>query len=556
MGLANAVLVAAQKTAGATGVAGLTSAGDLVRQDGYGISNNRAGCAFDVSYAAWPGLVIDELSSLTGWSLVQTNGTITTDTLSNGLPGIKFTTTGGTPNLLMTKDLGAIRYDQSTNFGMWLEVSDPGVLANVQVLFSNESGGVFTNWRYYQFGGSGGAVFKNVYFVTVNTASSTLGGGLPNLAGEWKSCRIRVTTGYPSSSPKPGWIKISKLMAAPLARTKICIDFDDGYASQYYDCFRYLSRYGLAGNIGVTTQLVGGTTNYVKLSQLQAMYAAGWGMCPHGKDHIGMNGTGHATKENDICVSQAVTGAGALTHAGATLGTGVFDAPCHVVVRANVQGAGVTIVGLNAVGGPLTEIVNTLNSGTLPTAALFSKVDSVTIDNTPTVGAPMTIRVGRSQSVSEMSDQIVTSRDYLINNGMPRGALDYIYPNGEFNTSSTALMSSLGMRSARIVGGQNQAPQVGDFRRYELQGYGGGGAALTGAVMLAKLDEAIAEGRNFTLYLHEIIQGIITSTGTQTVTPTGTQTLMQELIIFTDGLSQRALAGKCDVVTRSMLPVA
>lgn len=553
MGLSNAVLNGAQKAAGASQVAGLTAAGDLVRQDGYGVSNNRAGCAFDVNYAAWPGLLIDSLSSLTGWSLVQTNGTITTDTLSNGLPGVKFTTTGGVPNLLMTKDFGSspIRYDQSTNFGMWLEVSDPGILASVQVLFSNEAGGVFTNWRYYQFGGSGGAVFKNIYFVTVNTASSVLGGNTPNLAGEWKSCRIRVTTGYPSSAPKPGWIKISKLMAAPLARTKVCVDFDDGYASQYYDCFRYLSKYGLAGNIGVTADLVG-DPNYVTMEQLQSMYAAGWGICPHGNTHIGMNGTSHPTKTNDICLVQTPGTVGPLTLNG-SLGSGAFDAPCHVVVRASSQqGAGITIVGLDVNNAPLTEVINTTISIPVPAPSLFSKVNSITIDMVPTG----TITIGRSQSVQEMSDQITISHNLLKNNGMVRGAYDYIYPNGEFNNSSTALMASLGMRSARIVQGQNQAPQVGDFRKYEMQGYGGGGAALTGAAMLAKVDEAIGEGRNITIYLHEIIQGVVNSVGTQTVVPTNTQTLMQELIIFADGLSQRALAGKCDVVTRSMLPVA
>ena len=40
-----------------------------------------------------------------------------------------------------------------------------------------------------------------------------------------------------------------------------------------------------------------------------------------------------------------------------------------------------------------------------------------------------------------------------------------------------ALMASLGMRSARVVNGQGQSPQMGDFRKYELPGYGGGGAA-------------------------------------------------------------------------------
>ena len=78
-------------------------------------------------------------------------------------------------------------------------------------------------------------------------------------------------------------------------------------------------------------------------------------------------------------------------------------------------------------------------------------------------------------------------------------------------------------------------------------GYGGGGAALTGAAMLVYVDAAIAEGRNTGIYLHEIIQ---------TGSPTSTQTLMSDLITFIDGCATRAAAGKCDFVTQTQLPVA
>jgi hypothetical protein len=242
------------------------------------------------------------------------------------------------------------------------------------------------------------------------------------------------------------------------------------------------------------------------------MYAAGWSVVPHAVTHVGFNGTGNATLPNSIAQAQTPVGAGALTLNG-SVGTAAFDAPRHVCVRsASDQGRIITITGLDATGGALSEDLYTWTGSTpVPTLNLFSKVNSVSIDAAAT-GA---ITIGQSLSILEMTAQIVGPRSYVIANGMPRGAYDWIYPSGEFNTSSTALMSSLGMRSARIVGGQGQSPQMGDFRKYELPGYGGGGSSMTAATMLACVDNAIAEGRNLVIYLHELIQaGSPTSTDT------------------------------------------
>jgi hypothetical protein len=210
--------------------------------DGTGIGHapgNRLGASVDKNYSSWPGVTIDSLTSTAGWSLTQTNGSITADTMSDGSACLKFFANGsGGPNLFMTKDIGDVRYDSSTSLGAWIEVSDPGIIASIEVVVSNEAGGTFTNWRIYKFGGSGGAVFRGQrYFAIVNTANATLGGGSPATAGSWKSFRIRVTSSYQSHA---GWIKISNLMVAPTTRPKVCITFDDGFASQYYEAFRYM----------------------------------------------------------------------------------------------------------------------------------------------------------------------------------------------------------------------------------------------------------------------------------------------------------------------------
>ncbi len=500
---------------------------------------NRLGTGRNVGFASWAGLDIDPLTSVTPWTVTTSGvgGSVAPTTLSNGLPGLQLTVNPGVGQLYITRGDVNLPYDPSVNIGLWIEIDDPGRAAGVTIALSNQASGTYTDWSLGAFGASGGNVFgKTPYFIALNAADLTTGGGSPATNGAYLSVRIRILSTYANQGCT---IKVSKLCYAPTARSKICLTFDDGYLSQYRDAFRYLARLGIPGTLAVTSSLINGV-NYCTLNQLKDMYAAGWSMVCHAREHTGFNSAATAS----ICAAQTPTAAGALSLNG-TIGTAIFDSPRHVVLRAAAnQGLKATIVGLDENNAAYTEdVYSWTNNYWVPTQRLMSKVNSITIDAAP-AGA---ITVGTSLSKEEMIVQMVTPRDFLTTNGMTRGANHWVYPSGEFNNTSTALLQKLGFKSARIVGGIMQAPQVGDFRPYQLSGIGGGGASLTGAVLNGYRTSAIKTGSNQIIYLHEII-----SSGT----PGTTQTLMSDLKTFIDGCATDAAAGQCEFVTQDQLPLS
>lgn len=491
------------------------------------------------SGAAYPGSEFSALNSLTGWTVTTTGtgGAITPTTMADGQAGLQFTVNPGTATSYITwsgSDAG-ILYDQTTTLGLWVELPEPGVSTGVAILVSNETGQTFTNWVTLGVGGSGGAVFRGMYFLQACIADASAGGGTFATSGKISSIRIRLNSSYQGQG---GTVKIRSLRVNAMARPRVSITFDDCYATAFTEGVRYMSRYGMVGTLAVNTGLVG-NPNYMTVGQLQAAYAMGWHICGHTPNHSAFNS--HSI--NAIATAQTPAAAGSLVLNG-SVGSAAFDAPRHVVVRAaSDQGRKLTITGLDANGQALVEVLYTwTGSYQVPSQNLFSQVTSITID----AAATGTITVGQSRSRAQMASDLTTVRDWLINNGMPRGANDFVYPQGEFNTTSTELLGQLGFRSARIVNGAMQSPQAGDIRKYELAGYGGGGAALDATAMSAYRLRAIRQGQNCGVYLHELIQS---------GTPTGTQTLVAQFQAFVDACAADQAAGRVDIVSQYDMPV-
>ena len=520
--------------------------GTLRNPDGSPASVSGAGIpalntrAAAINGAAFPGVEYSALTSTTGWAVTTTGtgGSVAATTMADGQPGLLFTVNPGvaTAYITLSASDAAIAYDQTTTIGLWVEIADAGRSAGVTILVSNETGQTFTNWVTLTHGASGGAVFRGLYFLNVCIADASAGGGTFATAGTIKSIRIRLNSSYKDQGAT---VKVRSLRVNSLARPKIALTFDDCYASAFTEGIRYASRYGIVGTLAVNTSLIG-TANYMTLAQLQAAYSMGWHVCGHTPSHGAFN----SNSTNAIATTQTPGGAGNLTLDGA-VGTASFDAPRHVVVRAaSDQGRKLTITGLDEFGAALVEdLYPWTGSYPVPTQALFSKVNSIAID----AAATGTITVGTSLSRAQMSSALTTVRDWLIANGMPGGANDFVFPQGEFNNTALALLTSLGFRSARTVQGALQSPQVGDIRRFELAGFGGGGAAVDATALSAYRSKAIRQGQNTIIYLHELIQS---------GSPTATQTLVAQWQTFIDACAADVAAGKCDMVTQYELPVA
>ena len=480
----------------------------------------------------YPGQLIDSLSSLSGWAQTVTGGaTITTTTMKDGNPGIQFTLAAGSSTAYIDKVGLSINYTQDTTIGIWVEIPDAGRIAGINVCVSNENN-AFTNWNHGSAGGSGGAVYNGgLYFIPLAISALSVGGGSFASTGVIQTIRLRVLGTYKNQG---GSVKFRGLMVNSIGRPRMMLTFDDGYVSAHSEVFRYMSKYGLIGTVGVVKSLIG-TAGRLTIAQCKEMYAAGWDFVSHSLGHTAW--CSHSV--NAICLSQTPAIAGALTYNGA-VGTSTFDTPRHIVVRANDQGLKLTITGLDAGGSTITEDLYTWTGAYyLPSTKVYSKITSIVVDQAAT-GA---IQVGQCRSEAEMTADLVDGRNFLLDNGMPRGANHFVFPQGEFNATGLALLSSLGFKSARIVGGSINQPHVGDYRKYEITS-AAAAQALT-AAMDAVRQKAIDIGGLTSIYLHD-------------VTPTASdssKTAISEFRGFIDNTATDVAAGKIECITQSMAHV-
>lgn len=483
-------------------------------------------------HTRYPGQLVSDLASTTGWTLTTTGGAaIANATMGDGQSCVQFSLAAGSSTAYMDKAGLSIPFNADTTFGLLVEVPDAGRIASVGIAVSLESG-AFINWAYGPFGGSGGAVFNSGrYFIPLTVGGLTLGGGTFPAEGTIQTVRLRVLNSYKNQG---GVVRFRLLKVNAMARPKLILGFDDGYLSQHTEAFRYMSKYGLLGTVGMVKNFVG-TANYMSLAQLKDLYNAGWDIVGHTVGHIAW--CSHSV--NSICLSQTPAGAGALTLNG-SVGTAEFDTPRHVVVRANDQGLRLTITGIDAGGRGISEDLYTWTGGYyLPTQQVFKQVTGVVVDQ----AATGSIQIGQGRSYAEMQTDLVDVRDYLIANGMPRGAEHFVFAQGEVNATGLALLTSEGFKSARVVSGALQQPHVDDFRRFELPGFGGGGASLTATVLNGYRQAAIDKGGVTSTYLHDITPTASTSM----------QTARTEFRGFIDATAADVAAGKIDCITQSMV---
>jgi len=476
------------------------------------------------------GVEIDPLNSVSGWTPTTNGGsTITTGAMSDGQTGIAFNLPAGAGSQTYIQKAVSIDYTQDTTLGLWCEFPDPGRIAAIEFAISNDAG-AFTNWKVLKLGGSGGAVFSGTrYFLTAPISAATTGGGSFATEGAIQTIRIRVLSTYKNQG---GVVRFRSLMVNSFARPKLVLAFDDGFTSQYTEAYRYMSMYGLRGTLAVITGQVG-NANYMTLTQHRELYDEGWDIIGHTTGHVAFNS--HNTTA--ICASQVPGGAGNLTLNGA-VGSNAFDTPRHVVITAaGDQGIKVTVTGLDSLGASLQEDVYTWTGRWVTTQAIFSRVTQVAVDQAATAG----ITVGQCRSYSEQQYDIATVRDYLVANGMPRGAAHLAFPQGEFNSTTLRILAQEGIKSARIVSGALQNPHRGDTRPYELPGFGGDGAIPTAAIMNGYRNTAISSGGVMCTYLHKIVQ----------TAATNLEMSRSEFRSFIDSTVSDAQAGKIDLITQT-----
>ncbi len=118
------------------------------------------------------------------------------------------------------------------------------------------------------------------------------------------------------------------LLVSPIssARPAVAIVFDDGWTSQIYKAFPIMQANNQAGTVFIITGEVPGATGqsdemeYMNLSQLNKLYAAGWDLSSHTVTHPYLTTLSTSALNTELSASKAY-----LNNAGFTSNTFATD---------------------------------------------------------------------------------------------------------------------------------------------------------------------------------------------------------------------------------------
>jgi peptidoglycan/xylan/chitin deacetylase (PgdA/CDA1 family) len=216
---------------------------------------------------------------------------------TNGNPCVRFTAgTSGTSTLDIELPIQAFKglNEDGTDFdglGLMFYVPTDATLTALTVFFSSDNALPPT----YPAGSTKSRAFS-LYDGKFNNASPPAGGwnwfyirkqdlnvgtlDMDLASNQFASVRISII------SPNSGYIDLRALYwNLPKPVSQAVITFDDAYSTVYTVAFPYMEARGIKGTVYIVGSLVG-TPNYLSLTQLQTLYAAGWDICNHTYTHL------------------------------------------------------------------------------------------------------------------------------------------------------------------------------------------------------------------------------------------------------------------------------
>jgi peptidoglycan/xylan/chitin deacetylase (PgdA/CDA1 family) len=104
--------------------------------------------------------------------------------------------------------------------------------------------------------------------------------------------------------------------------------------------------------------------------------------------------------------------------------------------------------------------------------------------------------------LASVEAELAGCRDFLVNNGMPRAALDVAYPGGYANDTVEQAMAATGMQTGRITSWRPTALPIDDG--YQIPGSTTAVGTLTLAQIEHRIDQAVADGATIELIFHAL----------------------------------------------------
>jgi peptidoglycan/xylan/chitin deacetylase (PgdA/CDA1 family) len=104
--------------------------------------------------------------------------------------------------------------------------------------------------------------------------------------------------------------------------------------------------------------------------------------------------------------------------------------------------------------------------------------------------------------LASVEAELTGCRDFLVNNGMPRAALDVAYPGGYANDTVEQAMAATGMQTGRITSWRPMALPIDDG--YQVPGSTTAVGTLTLQQIEHRIDQAVADGATIELIFHAL----------------------------------------------------
>jgi len=221
----------------------------------------------------------EDFSSLTGWTLggdaTGKSATVDTAHVQHGTASIKLhmDAAAAIGQTVQIEKSGSWDFSRGMTHGIKYFGGDNLVYADVAIVLSNDAG--FTNTATLSLQGVYDWVAQ-----TAKKASYTLAGSFNwNLPVVGIRLIVTITTDGFSQD-----IWLDALASGANARTKILINFDDGYDSIYTEAFlNYMKPLGMVGTVFIPGNNIG-TAGFMTVAQLKELQDNGWCIASHGWD--------------------------------------------------------------------------------------------------------------------------------------------------------------------------------------------------------------------------------------------------------------------------------
>jgi peptidoglycan/xylan/chitin deacetylase (PgdA/CDA1 family) len=236
------------------------------------------------------GTLIDDFEHTNLWVLGK--GSKSNDTIHyiNGTMSLKLTSSNNIV-AFVTKTV-SLNLSEAKNFVFWFYVDDVTQLREIALLISSSP----TFAKYYGRTitvGSGGIQQGWNCF-------SILPGDFNNNGGEsWNNPMIRIRFKCLAPAEKTASVSFDSFYYNMVAKAQVFITFDDGYSDNYDNAYPILSGNGQAATMFVVAGKVE-NPNRVNLTQLTALFNAGWSISSHTVNHVSLTSLSKAALDLEL----------------------------------------------------------------------------------------------------------------------------------------------------------------------------------------------------------------------------------------------------------------